>query len=492
MRKRFVAIGMLLAVLVSGCWSDSGDSHPFDPLPPVDESVPTLAEPRDPAAVEDAARRIDPCVLLKKARAQVQSHHLDKADVTRHASAFACTAAPRRIGSAWVSARVGEDFVSDEDATRTRLAGALAYTNMTLSSGCFAELPIAPGRAVTITTHAPIPRAQRCDFAAKLAGAAARVLRANPDSSIGTPPLPWARCDLLRRALPASQRGAVFATAIDQDECVVVRHTQDVDRPIKLTAPDVVIEVGRPLRIEGRRMYRTREYGSCMYSWKDRRVEPTAGFTPGISVTHPRCEQAEQMARRTLQTLSKGPPQGPPRQRPLTYPAEHADPGEACSYLPFDNPSLCASDLPADAPGDPVDLIRRAEVDPKVSCAMANDEVHERFADQLFPVAATRSPAPEDPGCSFSGMANSVQVWIDASTDPVNAESGLEADLTIDGHPARMTKAAGEVSLAVAYDSLDEPGQLIGTVIVPPGSPDVNERAAALKKLMTDLARKHL
>lgn len=177
------------------------------------------------------------------------------------------------------------------------------------------------------------------------------------------------------------------------------------------------------------------------------------------------CATARTVAEQALGDLSALVRPGRSLTAPVFYAADEPDPGGegGCAELGGQIQWLCAPAGDVDVPGDPVDLIRRGEADPRVLCvpALAAAEKHAATEGRSW-VAVTTATGPQDRAerASYDGRrqctllaakddedadGNPATIVVTARRDPL----GTNANAEVAGHPAYHSPAAGTWEVAL-------------------------------------------
>ncbi|MCR6033662.1 hypothetical protein GGQ22_19830 [Nocardioides sp. zg-579] len=187
-----------------------------------------------------------------------------------------------------------------------------------------------------------------------------------------------------------------------------------------------------------------------------------------IADAEPDCGAATAAAEAAIGDLGSMTRPGRDVTAPVFYAADEPDPGGVggCAHLGDQRRWLCApvDQDGVDVPADPVDLIRRGEVDPQVLCLPALEAARETAATDgrsWVAMTTTVSPQDRDERSSYDGPrqctlvaaeddgggadANPATILVSARREPL----GTQANTEVSGHPAYHAEIAGAWEIAL-------------------------------------------
>ncbi|HEX6356018.1 hypothetical protein [Actinophytocola sp.] len=470
MTSRVVAVAACLAALgLAGC------TTPEAP-PPTTQSTENqpVARPkdRDKDAVLAAVRQLDLCALLDKAK--TVGPFAGARPVARQP--FECTLTGA-AGLVTVTA-IGIGHQNRIESAIRTIGGAKAYVKE--GGGCYVSLPVSFTTALEFS-QAPAPG---CADVTTLAAAAADAL-ADPDS-LQTKPV-WDACTALADALDADETklsGNGLADCTSAPATASISFVDDLP-PSDEQQPTQTTIGGTQVRVY--------DEEDCVVSWRQEPFDVRYASTPDypVVVRTPDCDTSKDLAESLMAVLEKAPPSDVAPQRPLLYRPDELDspyPG-ACAYVDELDPNRCEPYVEVMVPDDPAEILRAANDDADVQCAMAVRSVGTRFGSKLVPVADSEAGTR----CFFVEPERRLQLTFSLSHGKVvNDFDGKP--VTIAGHPGFVTtdKASITYELSTAT-KLDGEGTVALSVSAGPATaevlaPGTDENA---ESVLTDVLREY-
>ncbi|UYM07699.1 hypothetical protein [Solicola gregarius] len=531
MHRRSALAVVLGALLLSGCFAGGEKADvakdPFAPLPKVEHAKVEVPKDRDPRAVEEALRRIDPCALVRPARG---SH-----------PAFPAAARPSREGPhsceveavngyhGEIEVRLGEVMAADDRYAWRRIdvGGSAVYANADGGGFCQLAIPVSFEHTILFTVdlykYAGGWAAQPCVSAKRLVSRAIPILRTPAAIPKAPGPGRWSACDLLAQTLDGQippKHVVRMGDGVDGiDECRLYRADKSslaltgasfgpidtgiaarlVYDPDSARKKDTAIG-GHAVEIMGKK--------PCEYSWRQWPTVSDSDYPGVVVLSAPTCRQVERMSRIAMRALD-----GPPAQRsdtapqrPLLYEFGESDvPAvDACMDLNPGERVDCRPYVEADLPDEPAEVVRHAEADRNVNCALAIDAVRRNFGRQMIPVTVGAEPAvgPVDvtfarpQSCVFVEPEHGLEVWVQAASASLYNTISEVGDERVAGHRASVDRVS-EYSrfTAIALGRASDPGQLIVGVTRQPSeagrSRAAERRLDRIDSLAAELVEEH-
>ncbi|MGH3358832.1 MAG: hypothetical protein ACRDO7_08510 [Nocardioidaceae bacterium] len=522
------ALAAVALSVIAACSNASEETaaDPFEPLPTVEYASGKVPLDRDADAVTAALTRIDPCALVDPKGAGVRTYaesRRPEADGPHVCEISNANYDDVRVTLGVELPATGGSLGGHDRFTRdlVTLGGAKAYVAEQDSTFCRVALPVSFTHAIEFVGSDMGVGADACAAATGFAAVAARRLERPGRVEQPRGPDRWSMCDLLGDAVGTLPKGTELRMGSDFlrgiDGCGVWQtHGEKlgmggellpvaakVSLEIEYTSPEPEFDRFHGT-VNGRRLdgYTS---GGCVLAWNEWDA-PGASAGPQVArlkVNAPTCGRGKKLVAQVTKVLDdRPPPSESAPQRPVLYDPDEPDVAApaGCADLAEFATADCAAYAETDVPDGGVEVIRGAEADPNVNCALALDAVRAHFGERMRPVTAVHGAAADGSpayACGFVEPSHATQVWIRASSEPMGQEPGSE----IGGHPARDLTTAGEGmrQLWVALDGAQDRGHLYAEVLVRPDrstgmfsdSPVDELPLRKLDELMTDLVDEH-
>ncbi|WP_405059195.1 hypothetical protein OG474_41620 [Kribbella sp. NBC_01505] len=419
--RALAGIVVVMAMLVVGSCS-TGDATPPGPKR---SPVPTNPD-RELGTVLAALSRLDACMLIDPARAKAPGFAAGQPFT--QPSPSTCTVRNNRAGSVQVDLLTPYlGYERWRGRERLVLGDAVGYL---LSNGnCELVIPVSFRFAIKFADRgAQQPTKVNCAQVRAFAAAAVPLLAKPP----GPGPGRWDACGLLGRALGMEQ--PPYPQALDRCEMTGKARLQLQYGVLAFDPKDYRERV----TIAGRTAGLKSSGAECMLTMDEGPTglqDPRPAFQR-IVLAAPTCPEATKLAT-TVTGLLRTPSPSSRVQTPLYLrpnEPEQAAPG-GCAFVEFradfqDCEPYTSADKPKAA-----ELHSKAQADPHVLCAIAADQVRERFGERLKPVVAGHR-------CHFLEGGERLKVVISSSGDTFPADP--PPALTIAGHPAEQTRGYGD------------------------------------------------
>lgn len=428
---------------------------------------------RDRAAVIAALRELDLCAVL-------ESVAPDGTDVEASTSRpFSCAL---RVGEEFYALRVQVEKFDSTDRLHLPvrdLGGAKAYVG-DLADECQVSLPVSFRVAIVFHVRG------ECGPAQEMAADAAAVL-ANPDP--------------VRRDAVWDACGAMVAAVEDDDQ--VVTSDGVLESCADKSGTQFQLTYGKPASpredkwesgvVDGVTVWTAGDDANgCRSEWSSGTApEQDRGDQIVAAVWALDCESVADLVAELVPVL-KEPPQRVAPQRPLLYRFDEPDSPRvgACAYVE-DEP--CEPYVEVPVPTGQAEIVRAAEADVNVKCAIAIEAVTTHFGAGMLAVTV-----PDDrlTKCVFVEPERSVQVEVNLWADPadrVTTGRPGHREIELAGHPGYLRSRNDELDYSLATSTrTDEPGTLRLDVIPGPLggerlAPEIEDKA---ESVLTDILRK--
>lgn len=450
---RFVMLGLGLA-FIAGCSSNEPSAN-NERLPKVTHAKAEAPKDRDEKAVMAALRQLDACALVDPA-AKVAGF---PADAMRRARSPHRCEILREDGADEVEVILGDLLDAQRRSTSELLTigGVKAYRSASEDS-CFVDLPVSFRLAIKFYARKGSRSAssEMCapakGFAQYAVGRLADPDRVKPGQN--TPMAEWDACQILTAGLGDNPEGLKIATNSSNsgvDSCGA-----DKERP-ENASPAVRVELqygrdpasetkyvrtvgGKPVRV-----YEESDY--CNLAWSNGKVKSgEAGRTDQVVEVQARdCKGGEAITTAAMSRLRDAPPTAAKPQRPLTYRPDEPDialPGACADFAPVTTARPCEPYVEITVPSGSQDVLRAAEADPNVNCAIAKEAVARHFGDKFKPVTSMGR-------CVFVEPTHSVELTIVAM--PISIEMG-DKPQNVAGHPAYTERRGNGSDLYIDHE----------------------------------------
>ena len=187
---------------------------------------------------------------------------------------------------------------------------------------------------------------------------------------------------------------------------------------------------------------------ACWMAW---RSGPTDQW---VGVAAAGCAETKTLAASVMKVLATAPPRVEPQQ-PLLYGADEPDSPfrGACAHLEPNLAKRCAPFEEVPVPEGKDAILRAAEADADVHCAVARDAIAEHFGARLVPVTI------DDGDCYFVEPERQVQIRFQLASDSIGGVPDVFKvhDARIAGHPGYI--ADGQRAYEVWVAMSDDPGE---------------------------------
>jgi hypothetical protein len=426
-RWRLVVVGCVAVLGLAGCTQEQEEPAP-DRVTHPPAAVP---KDRDPKAVLAAVRQLDLCAVLATGMAATPGLPVAPARSVAYAP-FGCEALQ---GSTFSVSTAVEPFGSNaRKAWPMRpLGGAKVYLRGGAGT-CDAALPISFNEAVTIRLRWVGAPAEPCKLVESIATSAVGTL---DSPTAGRVAARWDACGVLRSAV----RDRILTEEIGMDGCA----TDPVGLSFNLTGPPAA-DQPKTDKVSGVDVTITQGASTdrgCSLTWLVGPPPPTADPTwqgRYAVLDGADCDRLKEIAAKAMTVLASAPPADPAPQTPLLYRTDEPDapfPG-ACAWILALRGQHCEPYVEVPVPKGRAEVVRAAQADPNVHCAVALTAVRKYLGQQFVPV----TQADEDPHhageCVFAEPERRIQVAF-SLWDEVVAE--IPDDQAVD--PARVRGHAG-------------------------------------------------
>lgn len=433
-----VVVGSCAGVLVLAGCSAEGPPPSDEPLPKVVYPKAAVPKDRDERAVLAALRQVDACAFVDPAPEVVPGFAPDRKP--RASGPFTC-AIEGDAGT--VQVKIAK--FDDEDRYRLPLrlvGGAKAYVRTTIGgTTCTVSLPVSFSLAIQVSTFTE-PPADPCAGPLGFAQVAVTSL-ANPDVTAVT--ASWDACTVLTLAAG----GGKFAPGLfGIEDCVATGEGPSLHfgygwSPERNTTFDMV--GGKRAAITDG----TALGPACSVSWRHgsaRSTYPAGSPELWASVNVVDCARAKALAEQVMTVIAAPPPADVAPQRPVLYGSGEADvpaPG-ACAY--WTKPENCQPYVDVPVPAGAREIVRGADADLNVDCALAREAVAKNFGEQLKPVTVA------DLGCEFIEPTRLFRISVSTNPTPLRKPDDDERETTIAGHPGRVMRLESYCRIAVSAE----------------------------------------
>jgi hypothetical protein len=453
--------------------SSSGAAHPRTAAP----------KDRDETAVLAALRRLDLCAVLRSAATTAPAAQ------PRARDPFSCGMA----GSPGASVSISQIGTDERLKLPVRAIGdAKAYVDYATRDTCLAYFPVSFELALKFDVDrvkgdcGPAINGFLAAAATTLTGSAA--LTATPQ---------WDACGALAEALgdDADPRALTWAGTGVGAACErwepSVAHLEFGYRNPLIGATRTETVGGVQVRVQeddstGRTV--------CWTAWQ---AGPAGSPELWAGVAAEDCGKAATLAKSVMTVLESPPPDVAP-QRPLLYGADEADSPYlgACGNLERQIARHCQPFVEMSVPNGRTAILRAAETDVDVHCAVALDAIRKHFGAQLVPVTVDDG---EVSSCYFVEPERQVRIQFRIGADPVHgvADVFTVRDAEFAGHPGYVENSpdrqAYRVWVGVSGDPADD-GLLSLTVDGGPASRGAGppaDTAAKVERVITGILARY-
>jgi hypothetical protein len=447
-RGGFVLLTALLA-FVASCSSNNQPAKDTGPLPKVEHPAAGVPKDRDQDAVVAALRQLDACALLDAKGASVRGKPAAKGP-------HRCEISRESTGDDKIRVTIGAGYDSERRFNDELLAvgGMKAYLRQGTNS-CTGQVPV----SFTLAIEYVVEQAAggTCAVAKELLQHA--VTRLSDQDSLrpgsNRPMADWDACMLLSGAIGSSD-GYSFAvdSPLGVDGCVADKQNAKQMRLEISYERDPSKEHDKIRTIGGKpvRVYEQSDY--CAYAWSVGRV-PDADSDQVVDLHAPDCKQGETIVTAAVGLLSKEPPRKSVNpQRPLTYRSDEPDaprPGACVDH----RERACQPYVEVPVPSGGAQILRGAEADPNVICAITREAVAKHLGSEFKPVTAGQE-------CHFGEPTHTAVLKVGVDVHRIGRGTSGES-IKLAGHPAfrRTDRGRYELSTLSAKDENDKAAGLL-------------------------------
>jgi hypothetical protein len=462
---RGIAVAALLVLAGCGSGDDGG------PLPKVEHPKAAVPKDRDGQAVLAALRRIDPCALLDP-----KGFPADRKP--KASGPFTCSIS--RTDDRYADSQtVRFTTLGDQDRARNPLqiiGGAKAYSAINRDP-CVYSFPVSFELAIEFSSYSS--HRDNCTSAKELAQGVAMKL-ANPDAVAVAQS--WDACAVLRTATNGESGTYRYGDGTGFDDC-------------RASAPFAALVLGYSPKSDqgatvetiGGKRVAIHQGDQCEITWHNGVARQSNELW--VSIQGVDCAKAKTMAERAMTALAAPPPETTP-QRPLLYGPDDPDRPIPGACVLWEKPDQCQPYVEVPVPSEKGQLIRAAEADPNVDCAMAIEAVTKHFGAQWKPVTIT-----DQRGCTFIESTRLARVSVSTSAEPVSKRPHVdgERDLTIADHPGTLWSSDNVCVIDLATGKSKDTDGALSVTMRDSSAANSQDKPdeAKVRALATDLIVKH-